>query len=114
MPWRGSRGAAAILSGSCSAMTRAQVKRHNADGAPALEVTADEIMADGAGTVARALDFVRDRSALVGAPLVYTSADPEVVAKAQARFGRERVAVAVEGFFAELARQLVGHVSNAS
>jgi 3-dehydrotetronate 4-kinase len=109
IPWRGSRGDAAILSGSCSAMTRAQVKRHRADGAPALEVTADEIMADGAGTVARALGFVRDRSALVGAPLVYTSADPEVVAKAQARFGRERVAVAVESFFAELARQLVGH-----
>lgn len=47
------------------------------------------------------------RSGLAGAPLVYTSADPGTVAAAQARFGRERVAAAVEAFFAALARQLV-------
>lgn len=43
--WQGTPGPAAILSGSCSAMTRAQVERHCSEGSPAMEVTADEIMA---------------------------------------------------------------------
>jgi 3-dehydrotetronate 4-kinase len=119
--WAGSRGRAAILSGSCSVMTRAQVRRHLADGAPGLEVSADEIVADRAGAVGRALRFVDEHPGpgeggegangpggeAAGAPLVYTSADPDIVREAQARFGQERVAGAVEGFFAELARRLV-------
>ncbi|WP_062012401.1 3-oxo-tetronate kinase [Aureimonas sp. AU4] len=105
--WTGSRGRAAILSGSCSVMTRAQVQRHLADGAPGLEVSADEIVADGAAAVAQALAFAEAHADGPAAPLVYTSADPAVVAQAQARFGREHAAGAVEGFFAELARRLV-------
>ena len=42
-----------------------------------------------------------------GLPLVYSSDDPEKVAEAQARHGREQLAQAFDGFFAELARQNV-------
>ncbi|OZB18388.1 MAG: hypothetical protein B7X55_04950 [Rhodobacterales bacterium 34-62-10] len=42
-----------------------------------------------------------------GLPLIYTSADPAVVADAQTRFGKDRVASRIEALFADLARALV-------
>lgn len=39
-----------------------------------------------------------------GVPLLYSSADPEVVRQVQGQFGRDRSAEALEGFFADVAR----------
>ncbi|MDO5529964.1 MAG: nucleotide-binding domain containing protein, partial [Paracoccus sp. (in: a-proteobacteria)] len=40
-------------------------------------------------------------------PLIYSSADPARVEAVQDRYGRDRAATAIEGFFAHLARHLV-------
>ncbi|MGR3755673.1 MAG: 3-oxo-tetronate kinase [Tranquillimonas sp.] len=98
--WQGQPGRAAAVSGSCSAATRDQVARHEG---PRLEIGAEAVMA-GAATPGSAADWVL---AQAGLPLVYSSADPQVVRAAQDRFGRALIAAAFEGFFAELARTLV-------
>ncbi|KAB0677419.1 3-oxo-tetronate kinase [Aureimonas leprariae] len=102
--WSGTEGPAAILSGSCSVMTRRQVERHRASGAPALEVLPADL-ASGVSSAEAAAVWVLGR--IGDAPLVFTSADPETVRAAQERFGRERIAATIEGFFSELARRLV-------
>ena len=97
--WTGQGGRVAAVSGSCSNATRAQVARH--DG-PKREVTAEEVL--GGLSPREAADWALAQD---GLPLVYSSAEPEVVKAAQAQHGRERVAAALEGFFAETARALV-------
>ena len=77
--WDGSDGPAAVLSGSCSTATRGQVARHRT-GHPALEVLADAVM-DGSLTPAVAATWAQERQD--SQPLVYSSADPEVVRAAQ-------------------------------
>ncbi len=103
-PYRGMLGPAAALSGSCSAQSLRQVARH-ADQHPTLPIFPDDIFA-GAMTVERALLWAADR--LDQLPLVYSSATPEEVRRAQNRHGGARVAGAIEAFMAELARRLVG------
>ena len=100
--WRGQGGRAAILSGSCSNATRAQVA-HHAMRHPAREVTAEDVMSGAAAPdQLAAWALAQD-----GLPLIYTSADPASVAQAQARFGPAEVAARIEAFFAALARSLV-------
>lgn len=96
-------GPALVLSGSCSTATRAQVTRYAA-AHPALEIDVDALMA-GAPVVAEAEAFARAHAD--AAPLIYSSAEPERVAAAQARHGREASAAAVEGLFGTLARGAV-------
>lgn len=100
--WAGVAGPAVVLSGSCSIATRGQVDRHRADH-PAFEVTAEALVA-GETTPERALAWVLERRDTV--PLVYSSADPDVVKAAQARFGGDTIAGRIEDFFAELAALL--------
>ena len=100
--WRGQGGRAAILSGSCSNATRAQVA-HHAVRHPAQEVSAEDVMS-GAATPDRLAAWALAQD---GLPLVYTSVDPAAVAQAQARFGPAEVAARIEAFFAALARVLV-------
>ncbi len=100
--WAGLPGPAAILSGSCSNMTRAQVRRY-AERAPALEVTPDALM-DGRMTAETAAAWALDR--IGSAPLVYTSAEPHSVRAAQEAHGREAVAERIEAFFADTAKTL--------
>ena len=100
--WTGQVGRAAILSGSCSNATRGQVMEH-AKTHPAREVTADQVMS-GAVTAQTLADWVLSQE---GLPLVYTSADPAVVADAQNRFGKDIIAAKIEALFADLARALV-------
>jgi uncharacterized protein YgbK (DUF1537 family) len=100
--WSGQSGRAAILSGSCSNATRGQIAEH-ARLHPTHEVTADQVMS---GTV-NAQMLADWALAQDGLPLIYTSADPAVVADAQSRFGKDRVASRIEGLFADLARALV-------
>jgi len=103
MDWVGTGGPAAILSGSCSRMTRAQVAAYAAD-RPAFEVTPDGLVA-GAITPDKAMSWAASLPSGV-APLIYSSAEPAAVKAAQERHGRDRVAAAIEGFFADTARRL--------
>jgi uncharacterized protein YgbK (DUF1537 family) len=97
-------GRAVVVSGSCSTATRAQVAAYAAM-APARMVTAEQVLEEGL-TPQQVAAWVREQPA-EPAPLVYTSADPAVVAAAQQRHGAERVAGAIESFTGELARQLL-------
>jgi uncharacterized protein YgbK (DUF1537 family) len=103
MHWTGLQGSAAALCGSCSTMSRRQIaehlKRH-----PARLVEVDAVV-DGTADPIEYADWVIAQQQQ-GVPLVFSSAEPEAVAAAQERHGKERVATAVEGFFGELAHQL--------
>ncbi len=99
MPQR--EGRAAVLSGSCSRATRAQIERHAATH-PARQVTPDEVIEPGF-SVASLVDWA---AAQEGLPLVYSSDDPAEVSAAQDRHGRERLATAFDTMFADLARLL--------
>jgi 3-dehydrotetronate 4-kinase len=100
--WQGQAGKGAVLSGSCSVATRAQVARH-ADQNPSREIIAADVI-EGRLTAAEIADWL---IAAEGLPLAYSSADPAVVKAVQAQFGREVSANALEAFFAEVARLLV-------
>lgn len=98
--WRGQAGAAAVLSGSCSNATRAQVERH---AGPSFEITAEALMM-GEVTAGQIIDWALAQD---GLPLIYSSATPDVVRAAKDRFDTEVVAARIEAFFAETAQALV-------
>lgn len=98
--WRGEDGPAAILSGSCSTATRAQVEAHQG---PRLEITAAAVVG-GKTTGASVASWALEQD---GVPLAYSSADPETVKAAQREFGAERIAEAIERVMGEAARALV-------
>ncbi|MEL6293912.1 MAG: 3-oxo-tetronate kinase [Pseudomonadota bacterium] len=100
--WQGHGGPALALSGSCSIATRAQVAYHAKDH-PVLEIRAEDII-EARMKPAKILEWALAEE---GVPLVYSSAEPEVVKAVQNRFGREVAAAAIETFFAELARLAV-------
>ena len=102
-PWEGAKGPGAVLSGSCSNATRAQVAAYRGR-APALEIEADAVMA-GETTGESVADWMLQR--LDAAPLAFSSAEPAEVAAAQARHGREPLARALEATFAGAAARLV-------
>ncbi|MBY5931724.1 four-carbon acid sugar kinase family protein [Tateyamaria omphalii] len=99
VPWTGQTGRAVALSGSCSIATRAQVARHAAQH-PAREVVAADVI-EGRLTAGEAATWALAQD---GVPLLYSSADPDVVRQVQHQFGREASASALEGFFADFAR----------
>ena len=101
----GSSGPAAILSGSCSNMTRAQVAAYRR-AQPVCDIEPDALMS-GDVTAARALEWALGESRDGSVPLVTSSAEPRAVKAAQERHGREAVASAIEAFFADMARGLV-------
>jgi uncharacterized protein YgbK (DUF1537 family) len=98
-------GKPAVLAGSCSAATRAQVavmaKTHTA-------VSLDPLVGGEADALAaRALAAV-EHDLETGRPfLVYSTAEPAEVAAVQERLGRERSATLIEAAFAALAKMLV-------
>jgi uncharacterized protein YgbK (DUF1537 family) len=98
------QGKPAVLAGSCSAATQAQVaamaKAHKA-------AALDPLAGDAEAIAAKALAAVRD-DLEAGRPfLVYSTAPPAQVAAVQETLGRERAASLIEEAFATLARQLV-------
>jgi uncharacterized protein YgbK (DUF1537 family) len=97
-------GRGVVVSGSCSAATRAQVAAYSAL-APARLVTAAQVLEDGL-TPQEVAAWVCEQPA-EPAPMVYTSADPAVVSEAQQKYGAERVAEAIESFTGRLSRQLL-------
>jgi uncharacterized protein YgbK (DUF1537 family) len=97
-------GAPAVLSGSCSEATRAQVA-YMRERRPAF--TIDPIAAAAGRNIAEeALDWAKPL--LGGQPiLISATVPPEKVAEVQHRLGRERAGALVEGIFAGIARGLV-------
>lgn len=100
--WTGLQGPGAIIAGSASKMTRAQVTRWS-ESHPAFEMSAEKVL-ERRIKPEQAARFAFEAD---GTALLYSSADPETVQAAQERYGREAVASQLEEFFAETARQLV-------
>lgn len=100
--WQGQTGKAVVLSGSCSNATRGQVAYHKARH-PAREIVAADVI-EGRLPAPEIAEWLLTED---GLPLAYSSADPAEVQQVQSRFGRERAAAALEGFFAEVARLVV-------
>lgn len=99
----GAGGPGAILAGSCSGMTRRQIDHHRA-GHPVIGIDVDAVMAGRLTPEAVARNLLRQAG---DAPLAYSSAAPENVARMQQHYGREAVAARLDAFFADLARLLV-------
>ena len=91
---RAPKGRAAILAGSCSAATRGQVQAAVAADLPTLRIDPLAI-ASGEVDAARILTWAMKQSA--DRPLlVYSSADPDAVAAAQVKLGRDKAGRIVE------------------
>ncbi|MEO0701660.1 MAG: 3-oxo-tetronate kinase [Pseudomonadota bacterium] len=93
-------GPAIVLSGSCSAATRAQVARFRASGATVIDVMPSEIATDGAASL---VDVAMQ--ALGDQPVLVTStAEPDALADVQTALGREAAGALVEGALAAVAQ----------
>jgi len=98
-------GKAAVLAGSCSAATRAQIAVMSRSH---LAVAIDPLTATDAGTLARKALAAVAAALDAGKPfLVYSSAEPEAVAEVQRRLGQDAAATLVEDTLALMARELV-------
>ena len=100
-------GRGAILAGSCSAATRAQIGVAIASGLPAFRVDPLAV-AEGTVTAATILSWLSncDEAAI---PLIYSSDDPVQVTAVQAKLGRERAGHLVEDLLATVAKGLTGN-----
>ncbi len=96
-------GPAAVLCGSCSAASQAQVADYLVSH-PGLALEPAALMS-GSMTVDGALEWFATHGG--DAPIIYSTADPASVTAAQTAFGRAELAALVERFFAGLARALV-------
>lgn len=93
-------GSPIVLSGSCSAMTRRQVASY-AEQVASLRL---DPVALAEGGAAAACEWLRQQPA--DAPkLIYATAEPEEVRRAQERLGRERAGQVVEEALSEIARE---------
>jgi len=102
VPWRAQQGKAAVLSGSCSSVTRAQVK-HHLETQPGIKIDLAKVI-NGHQTPDEIASWLSQTD---GLPLAYSSADPEEVQQLQASFGRDESAHALETFFGQTAKLLV-------
>jgi uncharacterized protein YgbK (DUF1537 family) len=98
------KGRAAILAGSCSEATRAQVAAAKASGIPAFEIDPLALSA-GRQSVQSILDWIKNQTA--NSPLlVYSSATPDAVRAVQDALGREAAGTLVEKTLAAVAQKL--------
>lgn len=88
-----------VLSGSCSAMTNAQVAHYIAQGKAAYQLDPLALQADG---VEPARQWLAAQD-LADAPLIYATAAPDRVRAAQAALGQAQAGALVEAALAELA-----------
>ena len=89
-----------VLSGSCSAATRAQVARFRASGATVIDVVPSEIASNGAASLIEAA-----MHALGDQPVLVTStAEPGALADVQTALGREAAGALVEDTLAAVAQ----------
>lgn len=99
----GISGRAAVIAGSCSRATRAQVALATASW-PSFEVDAMRI-ASGDDVAAEALVWAATQDATIPV-LIYSSADPDVVSQIQDALGRERAGELVEETMGRIAAGL--------
>ncbi len=96
-------GPGCVLAGSCSGATLGQVQAYG-EAHPQLPVDVARAVED-PDYPREIVGFVQSR--LTQEPLVHSSAAPDTVVAAQERFGRDRVAEALEHLFGEIAARLV-------
>ncbi|MDR2946172.1 MAG: four-carbon acid sugar kinase family protein [Candidatus Adiutrix sp.] len=97
-------GRTVALSGSCSVMTNSQVAAY-ARVAPRLVIDAARCLSDAVAYAREAAAWATKQSSHL-APLISATTGPEILAETQKRFGAEKLAAAVETFFAALAKHL--------
>jgi 3-dehydrotetronate 4-kinase len=97
------KGRGVMLAGSCSQATRGQIEAAIESGIPTMRIDPLTIAA-GKLRPADVIEWVM--SAQDKLPLVYSSADPQVVRAAQDSLGRERAGEIIEYFLAEAAVEL--------
>jgi 3-dehydrotetronate 4-kinase len=102
-------GRAAILSGSCSSATNAQVRYFLAQGGEAFPLDPDAIVEDPAGQINSALAWADSVAASDPSRsiLIYSTADPATVKTVQLRLGAAKIGHLVEECLASIARGLV-------
>ncbi|MEL6775297.1 MAG: 3-oxo-tetronate kinase, partial [Pseudomonadota bacterium] len=101
--WRGAPGPVVALAGSVSQATQGQIAAHESAGEPVLRVAPAAVL-DGSVDAAVLADWVMARQD--GVPLVASADTAEAVAAAQARFGKARVAAAIEELLSDTATLL--------
>ncbi len=95
-------GPAAVLSGSCSLATNAQVRHWLEAGKPAFHI--DPVaLAAGEPVAAGALEWARGQAAV----LIYATASPDAVRATQLALGHNRAGELIEACLADVARGLV-------
>ncbi|MEQ8784562.1 MAG: four-carbon acid sugar kinase family protein [Roseibium album] len=99
--WHGLSGKAVVLSGSCSTATREQVATFKAF-APAREIAVADIM-ENRVSPEQLVDWVLQQDT---PPLIYSSAEPDVITAAQERYGKDESSQSVEHLFSDLAAAL--------
>lgn len=100
--WKGEGGPAIVLSSSCSSATRTQIAAHVAAGGAARRIEPEEALDRDAAAALMDWALAQD-----GLALLYTSDAPDQVADIQRKFGRERIALAIEAMMASLANRAV-------
>ena len=100
-------GAQAIVSGSCSVATQAQVSAFQSAGGEAFEIDPLRVAA-GTDAAAEAIAWALPRLRH-GPVLVYATAAPEAVQRAQQQLGVERAGAIVEDTLGRIARALVAN-----
>lgn len=96
-------GAAVVLAGSCSVATRGQVQ-FMSQTAPALKLDPLDL-ANNRQNIESAVEWAREFLAK-GPVLIYSSAEPDEVRKAQAQLGQKRAGEIVESTLSGIARRL--------
>jgi uncharacterized protein YgbK (DUF1537 family) len=99
-------GRRAIVSGSCSVATQAQVADFVASGGAARAIDALQLADDGERVVSDALDWAT-RELDAGPVLVYSTANPQSVRAVQERLGVQQAGALVEQALAAIAQGLV-------
>ncbi|MEQ8708256.1 MAG: four-carbon acid sugar kinase family protein [Rhodospirillales bacterium] len=98
-------GRAVYIAGSCSQATRRQIEVVQEAGIPSRRVDPFRV-ADGSETAATVTDWVLSNGG-ADPVLIYSSADPAEVGRAQEAFGRDKAGALIEDLLAEVARGLV-------
>jgi uncharacterized protein YgbK (DUF1537 family) len=97
-------GRSAVLAGSCSAATRAQIEAARAAELPALQLDA-LLLAEGIQTPEQIAAWAINQTGY-GPPIIYSSATPEELAQIQARIGKHKSGTLVERALADIAQRL--------
>ncbi len=101
------QGLQAVVSGSCSVATQAQVQDFIARGLPAWAVNPEQAIGSPDQAVADALAWAQGLLGKGQALLVYSTAEPSSVKAVQARFGAQEAGAVLEDTLARIALGLV-------